>query len=277
MACTTDTLVSGGTCSATCSHTAITQAANDDGCCPSGVTGLTDNDCPAAYRITSLTLRDPHTFVEFNGCNDVTNFADGTEQYRIDHDSNVDGYFDDSQVIVFRPLSQTGGTQTPAELYFQALCTTIGTTCKPGSIASASLTASNLATGTCLQPVAGTTKPYNPAVTDATAPCFSTNATNLTGEVLGTAVSLSSVQVAGTYTGTPATTITNGLYAAFITQTDAQSNNAQVGLVNASIASFFPGGSGNCNNMSDKDTLMGTQGWWVYYNFTATAVPWTDP
>ena len=277
MACTTDALVSGGTCSAACSHTTITQAANDDGCCPMGVTGQQDNDCPAAYRITALNLRDPHTFVNVAGCNDVTNIADSTEQYQMTHDGNSDGYYDDSQVIVFRPLAQTGGTTTPAEVYFQALCTTAATTCKPGSIASAALTATNAATGTCLQPVANTTKPYNPAVTNSTGPCFSTGAVNTTGEVLGTAAAVQQMQIAGTYVGTPATSITNGLYAAFITQTEAQAKNAQVGLLNASIASFFPGGSGNCNMMSDKDTYNAQSGWWVYYNFTATAVPWNGP
>ena len=278
MACTTDTLVSGGTCDATCSHTTVTQAVNGDGCCPSGATGLTDDDCPAAYRITSLTLRDPHVFIDFMGCKDFTSLADSTEQYQMQHDSNNDGYLDDSQVIVFRPLSQTGGTQTPAEVYYQAKCTATATTCKPGNIASAALTASNLATGTCLTPLAGTTKPYTPAVTDATGPCFSTGATNLTGEVLGTAVTVEDAQVAGTYMGTPATDVINGLYAAFISQTDAQGHNAQVGLANQSIASYFPGGNNNCSNSSDKDTLASsaTQGWWVYYNFTATAVPWTD-
>lgn len=45
MACTTDMLVSGGTCMATCSHTPITTAASGDGCCPTGANHNTDTDC----------------------------------------------------------------------------------------------------------------------------------------------------------------------------------------------------------------------------------------
>jgi hypothetical protein len=275
MSCTTDTLVSGGTCNATCSHTTITQPINGDGCCPTGATGQDDNDCPAAYRITSLTLMDPHTFAggAIGGCNDVTTITNNSAQNAIDHDQNNDGYFDDSTVIVFRPLLQTGGTTTPASLYFQAKCTTTATTCKPGSIASAALTASNLTSGTCLTPVSGSTKPYNPAVTDATGPCFSTGASNMTATILGATVSVQAAQIGGTYMGGPATGVMNGLYAAFVTQTVADSTNV---LGTQKMSSFLPGGTGNCNMMSDKDTYNSTSGWWVYYNFTATAVPWTD-
>ncbi|MCA9669317.1 MAG: VWA domain-containing protein [Myxococcales bacterium] len=45
--CTRDTLAGSG-CSATCTHTRITQAAAGDGCCPPGASAATDSDCPAA-------------------------------------------------------------------------------------------------------------------------------------------------------------------------------------------------------------------------------------
>ena len=47
-ACTTDTLVGGGTCEARCQQGPIAACANDDGCCPSGCDGLADNDCSAS-------------------------------------------------------------------------------------------------------------------------------------------------------------------------------------------------------------------------------------
>jgi len=47
MACTTDMLVGGGTCTAACSHTAITMPVNGDGCCPPGANHNNDNDCVA--------------------------------------------------------------------------------------------------------------------------------------------------------------------------------------------------------------------------------------
>ena len=45
MACTTDSLVSAGTCNAACAHMAITTAVNGDGCCPPGANHNTDTDC----------------------------------------------------------------------------------------------------------------------------------------------------------------------------------------------------------------------------------------
>jgi cysteine-rich repeat protein len=45
VACTTDSLMSGGTCQAACMHTPITQPANGDGCCPTGANHNNDNDC----------------------------------------------------------------------------------------------------------------------------------------------------------------------------------------------------------------------------------------
>jgi hypothetical protein len=45
-ACTRDLLVgSAGNCNARCSHTAITEAASEDGCCPPGASSLSDTDC----------------------------------------------------------------------------------------------------------------------------------------------------------------------------------------------------------------------------------------
>ncbi|MCA9667787.1 MAG: hypothetical protein KC503_19440 [Myxococcales bacterium] len=44
-ACTTDTLLNGGTCGAQCRFAAITQCRNNDGCCPTGCNAVNDNDC----------------------------------------------------------------------------------------------------------------------------------------------------------------------------------------------------------------------------------------
>ncbi len=44
--CTSDSL-SGGSCTQQCVHNKITSAANNDGCCPSGVSSKVDNDCPS--------------------------------------------------------------------------------------------------------------------------------------------------------------------------------------------------------------------------------------
>jgi cysteine-rich repeat protein len=45
LACTTDTLIGAGTCGAICAAAPITTPINGDGCCPTGATMATDNDC----------------------------------------------------------------------------------------------------------------------------------------------------------------------------------------------------------------------------------------
>ncbi|MBK9032871.1 MAG: hypothetical protein IPL61_16635 [Myxococcales bacterium] len=47
VACTTDTLTAGGSCTAACANTPITAPMNGDGCCPPGATSATDSDCVA--------------------------------------------------------------------------------------------------------------------------------------------------------------------------------------------------------------------------------------
>jgi hypothetical protein len=48
VACTKDTLLNGGTCSAVCSASQITQCKDGDGCCPAGCTASNDNDCSSS-------------------------------------------------------------------------------------------------------------------------------------------------------------------------------------------------------------------------------------
>jgi cysteine-rich repeat protein len=108
-ACTTDTLLSAGTCMASCNHTPIIMCVNGDGCCPSGCNALNDNNCQAvcgngilepgeacddgntmsldgcsstcqleSYRVTQLVLEDPHVWIDagiLGGCTDATNSA----------------------------------------------------------------------------------------------------------------------------------------------------------------------------------------------------------
>lgn len=262
MACTMDTLVSAGTCAAACSYTAIPD-------CPPP---------PTAFRITQLTLRDPHTYIGgMMGCNDSIIGANGAIQHPIDSDDDHDGYFDDSQVIVMRPLAQADGAMTPASVYFEAKCTATATACQPGTLAPASVTAASAATGTCLTTIDGTVKPYTPAVTDATGPCFSTTAADVTASIFGTPVALQQLEVGATYAGSPATGVMNGVIRGFLTQAVAEATNVRFGPITARLSSFFPGGQYNCASFSDQDTLNGTAGWWIYLNFTATAVPWSEP
>jgi hypothetical protein len=62
--CTSDALISGGTCAAICSHVPITEQSGTttDGCCPVGAWNAVDSDCPALCgdgQLASDELCDP--------------------------------------------------------------------------------------------------------------------------------------------------------------------------------------------------------------------------
>lgn len=325
-ACTQNVLSNPGTCTAACTFPQITNPANGDGCCPSGANANNDNDCtptcgnnvvesgeqcddgntmngdtcsstcqflPSAFRFADLDLRDPHVFVDFLGCRDVTDNAllgfavNGELQTNIQTDGDNDGLLDLSPTLVFRPLVQTNAATTPLQLYF-ADCTApmSSTMCSPGTAAPISVTATTSTTMTCLSPIANTTRPYTPAITNATMPCFSTGATTVTFDLSGIPITLQNARIAATYSGTPATQLLNGLLIGFISEADANATiiPASFPLVGGQpLSTLLPGGdppgpnNTNCAGHSDKDTLNGVSGWWFYLNFRATRAPWTEP
>jgi cysteine-rich repeat protein len=318
-ACTTNVLNNAGTCRATCTFPPITTPTNGDGCCPAGANANNDNDClpvcgngvvetgeqcddgntnntdacsntcttnilPTAFRFSDLDLRDPHVWVSFLTCNDVTDNSlagfsvNGQIQTQIQTDGNADGFLDLSPTLVFRPFSQTAATM-PVELHF-ATCTApmSSTTCTATSGGMVVMgTATNQTTGTCLAPLPGTTRPYTPAIATPTAPCFVSNAVTLTINIGGIPITLHDAQVAARYVGNPATSLSNGLLRGFISEADANATiiPASFPLVGGKpLSSLLAGGSGACPSFSDKDTDNGVVGWWFYLNFPATKVPW---
>jgi cysteine-rich repeat protein len=319
-ACTTDTLGNPGTCQAVCVFPAITMPINNDGCCPTGANANNDNDCaprcgngvveageqcddgnmintdacrnnctlaPTAFRFSDLDLRDPHVFVNFLGCRDVTDTqlagfsVNNSIQTSIQTDGNGDGFLDLSAVLVFRPLAQSAATGN-VDVYF-ANCTAplTGTSCAPGATAPISTTITNMAAGTCLAALPGTTHPYTPAITSTTAPCFVTSpVAAVTINVGGIPITLHDARIAGTYVGSPATSLANGLLMGFISEADANATiiPASFPLVGGQpLSQLLAGGSGACPSYSDKDVDNGVTGWWFYLNFPATAVTWTGP
>jgi len=324
-ACTTNVLSNAGTCTAACTFPAITMPANGDGCCPTGANATNDNDCapvcgngvvegteqcddgntnnadacsntcrlaPAAFRFADLDLRDPHVFVDFIGCRDVTDNAlvgfsvNGELQTNIQTDGDNDGLLDLSPTLVFRPLNQADAATTPVEVQF-ADCTApmASTTCSPSAIAPVAAMATTSLTMQCLGPIAGTTRPYTPAITSSTMPCFSTSATTVTIDLSGIPITLRDARVAATYSGTPATQLLNGLLIGFISEADANATiiPASFPLVGGKPLSLLlpggdpPGPDQNCAAHSDKDMNNGVPGWWFYLNFRAARVPWTEP
>jgi hypothetical protein len=85
--CTTDLCVNYGTCNPTCQNTQITACADDDGCCPSGCTPASDNDCQAGIVTVEFgdhqgsdypgTVED--TFIDVN--HDVNHLLENLNTY----------------------------------------------------------------------------------------------------------------------------------------------------------------------------------------------------
>ncbi|MBL8624373.1 MAG: hypothetical protein JNK64_23905 [Myxococcales bacterium] len=252
---------------------------------------------PTAFRMNDLDLRDPHVFIDAFGCRDMTDsglltFAGVNPllQTSIQTDGTDAGSdLDLSIATVFRPLNQVGGAMTPVEVHFPTCTSPIGTTtCSrtPASAMMISTTATNLATGACLTPIAGTTgtPAYTPVISTPMGPCYSTGSVTVTISLAGIPIMLRNARIAATYVGNPATTTTNGLLMGFISEADANTTilPSTLPLVGGQPLSLLlpggdpPGPMRNCSTRDDRDTFMGTSGWWFYLNFTAPRVTWVD-
>ncbi len=255
---------------------------------------------PTVFRMSDLDLRDPHAFasVPFFGCQDITNTVVGMDgvnpqfQASIQNDGDADGLLDLSFVMAFRPLDQVNGATHPADLY-EADCTApaASTSCAPttgGSVTRYTYTSAT--SGTCLSPVTGTTRAsYTPAIGTPGAPCWSTDAQDLTLVISGIAITLRDAQLGATYVGAPATLMSNGLLRGFLTVADAEATvlPSTLPIVGGSrlaeVLRGYPGNPGlgiaaNCSGSSDMDTHpTHGAGWWMYLNFPASQVTWTGP
>ena len=243
-----------------------------------------------AYRIIDLDLRDPHAYISFLGCRDITDVAlagfsiNGQLQTEIETDADLDGFLDMSTLIVFDNYDPNalGGTLT----LLDANCTLPAgsTTCTPSGGAPFIVSYQNAAAGACLEALVGTTyDPYTPEITPSTAPCFASE--EFAGILMlfggSTPISLAHMQIAATY-GTP--NLINGLIRGFLTETTANNTilpNTMPLVGGQPFSVLLPGGDPpgtgiNCAAHSDIDFVAGVRGWWVYFNFTAEAVPYTS-
>lgn len=246
-----------------------------------------------AFRLTDLDLRDPHIYVVYLGCNDITDQAPpGSSpfnvalQSRIQTDGDADGALDLNLLLIFDPLDQTGsgGMLT----FGEAVCTApmAGTSCEPNPlITPISLLYHSQSSGLCLSVMAGTTYgPYSPEIITSSAPCFKTDETSMTLRVFGDVdVPFSHVRIGARYNGTPATNLSNGLIRGFLSQEDAEAIVVPLPPVgNQLLSSILPSVTGNCATHADQDTIRTAEGcateagWWFYWNFTAVAVPFAE-
>lgn len=266
---------------------------------------------PEAFRITTLALRDPHVFVTTPPqpplpalCLDFTDTPIPTTTFSLNGqiaaalaaDGNADGFLDSSTLILFRPLDRT--TSLARIEQTQARCTAPveTTTCEPTIVPTPATIdfIETRASGTCLAPLPATTgnqpvnpqfPPYSPPVTNATASCFKTGVRNGTVGDIGLNLPLVDLQLASSFTPEPTTQLVNGLIRGFLPESAADA--IQVPLPNPpggtlTLSSLLPGGTGFCTGAfgsarQNKDSYRGVSGWWFYFNFTATRVPYSGP
>ncbi|HSB49780.1 MAG TPA: MopE-related protein [Nitrosopumilaceae archaeon] len=267
----------------------------------------TDDDCdgtvdedavcepPTAFRLTDLDLRDPHVFLSFLGCRDVTDTqligfsVNGELQLTIQTDGDVDGRLDYSPMIIFRPLDQSSSN---GNLDFaEGVCTApmAGTTCDLAlAPAPVSTLYTNVNLGTCLDVISGTSTPrippYSPAIVTPIAPtqCFVNDRFDVNVPLLG-ALSLTNVQVAANYNTDPATGLVNGLLRGFLPESVADSTiiPATTPLAGGQpLSLILPGGTNSCPSYDDRDDFDGDgtrDGWWFYFNYQAERVPYVGP
>lgn len=241
----------------------------------------------AAFRFSDLDLRDPHVFVNFLGCRDVTDTPlvgfsiNGTLQTEIQTDGDGDGLLDASYLLEFLPLDRNLPTNLMA--FGGADCTApmASTSCTPAAVPAVAGDADLLESGgTCLAPIAGTTASYLPAIASPTSPCFVSPSGTLQLDIGGAPVQLRDVQLAATFVGQPGTALNSGLLRGFISEDDADATilPSSLPLVGGqTLSSLLPGGTGNCAASDDRDTNDGVTGWWFYLNFSAARVTVNQP
>lgn len=228
------------------------------------------------FRVTDMDLRDPHVWTQVIGCNDVTDIGGGFNaqlQTSIQNDGDGDGFLDASYMLEFLPLNQQAATNL-VDTGTADCRAPSGSPCGPLAPAGIAGDATLQAAGECLTFLPGTVRPYNPAITPSTGPCFVTPSGDLTFTLGGIPVTLRNARIAATFPANPATSLTNGLIAGFLTESDADATTipASVPLIGGQpLSSVLPGGTGNCQAVSDKDTNV-VPGWWFYLNFSAVQV-----
>jgi cysteine-rich repeat protein len=262
---------------------------NNDGC---------RNNCtrpPRAFRFGDLDLRDPHLFVpELTGntCRDITDTTylgysyNGAIQRSLTSDlSPIDGYYDASPTLVFRPINQANNASTTLELNFARCSGSNPVNCSAGSAAAVTLTATSRTSGECLGILDGTVRPYAPAVTVAAGACFVSAPQSLTLTFAGVKWTLEQAQIAAVYSGSPATNLVNGVIRGYLTvaAADATTVPSTIPFLGGHRLSYaLPGGDpagsdDNCAAHDDRDPSGTANGWWVYFNFTAPRANWTSP
>ncbi len=243
---------------------------------------LVDPTATAAFRITNLTLIDPHTYIGNPvQCEDST-----ASLNKIFADSIAS--FDVNTTLVLHPLDPKVASDAKMEI--------LPAKCVPGEdlvnctdkdvplleIVSADF--NNSIGGTCGNPVAMSLNPAyqgggNTPLNQAMSPCFLSAPIPKLGLKLALDVTLqlSNAQIYSTYAldGRPQQLV-SGVIFGFVPASVAMMPIGELGGGPFALWSNLAGG-GACNppGIDDIDTLAPENGVWMYFNFTAERVAWS--
>ncbi len=244
---------------------------------------------PTVHRLTNIDLRDPHAYVEFIVCIDITdNDLPGVPGSSVNarlataiaSDDDGDGFLDFSSLLAFRPYDPLATAER--------IDLGSGDCPQPSPPASCdwrmppvpqTTDYEAFGLGTCLEPVAGTTTGYSPSIVPPVGSCVVSSPTTLYLSLLGAEVPVLSAQVAAERFGEPPTELRDGLWMGFLRESDADAILLPLTIPivgGLPISILFPGGAGNCAGHDDRDDGPGGEsGWWLYFNFTAAPVSFT--
>jgi len=255
-----------------------------DGCEPDCTP--TGGPRPTAFRINSLDLMDPHIYVSFIGCRDVTDSPLLGFSVNGELQNSIDDYTI-NYITVHRPLNLAVATN-PMDLV-DGTCTSAAPMPPICDIGPMGLvfpsTAHNMGVGsTCFTPDPTRLNSAYSRPNTVTGPCFVSDPVNIVVTISGTPIPLRDAIVTATYSGgVPPNQLVSGVLTGFLTEADARAAilPASLPLVGGDsiwqhLAAARASGS-SCSTRDDRDTYMGTTGFWFFLNFTATLADWVGP
>jgi hypothetical protein len=244
-----------------------------------------DNAAPAtALRVNRMEIRDPHVYMDFFGCSDITTIANALLDQGLKEDKTnpPDGSLDINVIPIFQPYDPAAAS-TPFQLDLGAKCTVpvATTTCTSTGQQVTTSVANNATTGTCLPAIPGTTfAGYTPALVTPAAPCFRSSGGSLSISIGTVTIPLQDAQIAGRYDGA---NLADGQLRGFVSLAQARLTvfPADLPFVGGkTLASLLAGGDTSCRRPdggSDLDVGPDgvTPGWYFYLNYAAAPASYT--
>lgn len=226
-----------------------------------------------AFRISKMELLDPHVFPVGDQTGTVNNQI--RTAIETDDDDPADGILDLNATMLFQPLDQAGAS-TPMFISFADCVVPFATTSCTETAATTVIpaTATNDASASCLDALAGTTTAGYGPVVPVPSPCFASNAVDVTVNLGTVTLPLKSARISATYSGSPATTLVTGLLMGYVTKADADVTIVPVPFFGDMPLSDIL----KPEDMDDDPSgAPADNGWWFYLSVEAVEVPYTSP